>query len=336
MNYSIIFNKMTKDAFDKFIEINSLKSLKGVNKDDYKEKFIKYFEANPHAEIDFQNFYKRLEEAGRKHFYLFKLDSEQIKYKNLIDSICNIPSEDTRCFDPEQDNQKLYKRVEDNFILVKKIQIRKSYTFLGDEIKKDFLTKKYQISKVHYITFVNFDFKNKRIICGYDSCGDYSDKRKDDKELFEFLETVIGKQVKFESLLTSEHIDTLKYLPNCLAYSISNKANSFDFANFKKSKANFEDIKRDLVQQKYSLKQIKENNPDFDLHTNILYTAGLSKAIDDDFSLTNDNFEFYYFTDVTGKVFYFRMRFDVVESSIITFSESITKEELQDVFKQII
>lgn len=144
------------------------------------------------------------------------------------------------------------------------------------------------------------------------------------------------KPLKYESLLTSEHIDALKYLPNCLAYSISNKANNFDFANFKKSKANFEEIKKDLVQGKYSLEKIKENNPDFDLQTNVLYTAGLSTAIEKDLSLINDNFEFYYFTDITDKVYYFRIRFDVIESSIITFSESITKEELQDVFKQII
>lgn len=336
MDYSTIFNKMTKDTFDKFIEINSLDLAKGSNKEEYKEKFTKYFEENPQVESEFQNFYKRLEEAGRKHFYLYKLDNKQVNYEELIESISNIPDENTRTFDPEQDNQKFYKRIEKHFISVKKIQIRKSYTFIEDEIENDFLTKKYQITKVHYITFVNFDFKNKRIICGYDSCGDYSDKRKDDKELFDFLEKVVGKQIKYESLLTSEHIDALKYLPNCLAYSISNKANNFDFANFKKSKANFEEIKKDLVQGKYSLEKIKENNPDFDLQTNVLYTAGLSTAIEKDLSLINDNFEFYYFTDITDKVYYFRIRFDVIESSIITFSESITKEELQDVFKQII
>ena len=340
MDYSTIFNKMTKDTFDKFVEINSIELSKGNTKEDYKKNLEKFFEENPQSEIDFQNFYKRLEVAGRKHFYLYKLTDNVITYKELIELIKNIPDESTRTFDPVRDNNKIYKNINNNVVTVKKFQIRQSYSFMNDNIEKEqdeeFLTKKYKITKVHYVIFATFDFKNKRIICGYDSCGDLSDKRKDDKELFAFLEKIVGREVKYESILTSEHIDSLRHLPNCLAYSISNKANNYDYAKFKKSKANFEDIKKDLIQEKYKINQIKEKNPDFDIQTNPLYTAGLSSAIENEFSLENDSFEFYYFTDITGKVYYFRMRFDVVESSIITFSESITKEELQDVFKQII
>lgn len=340
MDYSTIFNKMTKETFDKFIEINSINLTKGNTKEEYKKNLEKFFEDNPETELVFQNFYKRLEEAGRKHFYLYKLHDDIITYKELLESLKDYSDEKTRTFDPVKDNNKIYKNVNDTLVTVKKFQIRESYTLVGNNIEKEeegeFLNKRYKITKVHYVIFATFDFKNKRIICGYDSCGDLSDKRKDDKELLDFLEEIIGKEVKYESLLTSEHIDSLKHLPNCLAYSISNKANNYDYAKFKKSKANFEDIKKDLIQEKYKINQIKEKNPDFDLQTNLLYTAGLSSAIENDFSLKNDSFEFYYFTDITGKVYYFRMRFDVVESSIITFSESITKEELQDVFKQII
>ncbi|WP_407434561.1 hypothetical protein [Treponema sp.] len=283
----------------------------------------------------FQDFYKRLEEAGRKHFYLFKLPDEEISEGFLLGKIKDIPNETERTFDPEEDNQKIFKKVSDNYITIKKIQIRKAFSFVEDKFDDNYLTKKYRIENVHYITFVTFDFNKNRIICGYDSCGDLLDKKKSDKELFEFIYSVTGKDLKYEFLLTSNHIDNIRFLQNCLAYSISNKANSFDFANFKKSKANFENIKKDLKQEKYKINEIKDNNPDFDLQTNVLYNAGIKTAIADEFELLNNNCEFYYFTDVTNHISYFRMRFNINDSSIITFSESITKEELQDVFKQI-
>ena len=100
MDYSTIFNKMTKDTFDKFVEINSIELSKGNTKEDYKKNLEKFFEENPQSEIDFQNFYKRLEVAGRKHFYLYKLTDNVITYKELIELIKNIPDESTRTFDP--------------------------------------------------------------------------------------------------------------------------------------------------------------------------------------------------------------------------------------------
>ncbi|WP_407434560.1 hypothetical protein [Treponema sp.] len=43
MNYEPIFNKMTKEAFDKFIELNDIK-IPGVStKDEYKEKMKNLF-----------------------------------------------------------------------------------------------------------------------------------------------------------------------------------------------------------------------------------------------------------------------------------------------------
>ena len=176
MDYSTIFNKMTKETFDKFIEINSINLTKGNTKEEYKKNLEKFFEDNPGTELVFQNFYKRLEEAGRKHFYLYKLHDDIITYKELLESLKDYSDEKTRTFDPVKDNNKIYKNVNDTLVTVKKFQIRESYTLVGNNIEKEeegeFLNKRYKITKVHYVIFATFDFKNKRIICGYDSCGD--------------------------------------------------------------------------------------------------------------------------------------------------------------------
>ena len=109
MDYSTIFNKMTKDTFDKFVEINSIDLTKGNTKEEYKNNLEKYFEENPQTELVFQSFYKRLEEAGRKHFYLYKLHDDVIKYKDLLESLKDYSDEKTRTFDPVKDNNKIYK-----------------------------------------------------------------------------------------------------------------------------------------------------------------------------------------------------------------------------------
>lgn len=336
INYEPVFNKMTKDTFDKFIEIYNIAVPRSGTKNDYKKNFQQKFNDNSDAETAFQNFYKRLELAGRKHFYLFKINTSELRETDLLGKVSNIPDESERTFDPKQDDGKTFKKVEGHCITVKRFQIRKSYTFVKDVEENDFLSKQYAINIIHYVMFATFDFVNRQIVCGYDSCGDYLDKKKQDEELFDFLNLITGKKIRYESLLTSSHIDRLKYLPNCLAYSISNKANAFDQAKFKKTKANFDKILSDLLHEKYKISEIKENNPDFDLQTNVLYNAGLSASLDNDFDLINDDFEFYYFTDVIGKPYYFRIRFDVRNGGIITFSEAITWEELKDVLRQII
>ena len=291
------------------------------------------FQQEPDVEINFQAFYRKLELAGRKHFYLFTFDD--FTELELNSAISNFEDESKRSFDPNQDDGKVFKEINNYVVTIKKFQIRQSYTFVGDSIQGNFLAKQYAINSIHYVMFVTFDFNKKRIICGYDSCGDYSDKKSQDRELFDLMKSVMKKNIHYETFLTSAHIDKLRSLSNCLAYSISNKANVFDYAKFKKSKANFDQIQSDLSHQKYKISEIKENNPAFDLYTNILYRAGISASLDKDFDLINDEFEFYYFTDIVGKVYYFRLRIDVTESSLITFSESITWEELKDVLVKI-
>lgn len=336
MNFEPIFNKMTIPAFDKFAEINDLKIAKGSNKETYQQNLLKSFEENPSNMEAFQEYYKKLEEAGRKHFYIYKLNKNQITIDNIRGEFKKYEQEANRNFDPELDDNKVFVREDGNILTAKKILIRRIYIHLDeDEEVDDVLTKKYRAIKVHYITFVTFDFDNNRIICGYDSCGDLLQRKEHEKELREFVESFIPNATKLESLLTSNHIENLKYLPNCLAYSINSKANAFDSANFKKSKANFDKILKDLRNKKYKIDEIKDKNPDFDLQSNILYTAGVTASMDKDFILTNEGFEFYFFSDKAGKEDYFRLKLDVSDGSITTFSESITKGELWDVFRNI-
>lgn len=337
MNYEPIFNKMTVPTFDKFIEINDLKISKGTNKESYQKNLLKSFEEDSNNVEYFQDFYKKLEEAGRKHFYLYELDKKQIKIENIREVFNKYEKEINRNFDPELDDNKIFVREEDNILTAKKIQIRRIYIHLDeDEEINDILTKKYKAINVHYITFVTFDYNNNRIICGYDSCGDLLQKKEHEKELKEFVGSFIPNVAKLEKLLTSDHIEKLKFLPNCLAYSINSKANAFDSANFKKSRANFDKILKELRSKKYKIDEIKDKNPDFDLQSNVLYTAGISASMDNDFTLTNEGFEFYFFSDKAGKEDYFRLKLDVSDGSITTFSESITRGELWDVFRNII
>lgn len=336
IDYKPIFNKMTIPVFDKFNSINDLKIPRGKNKEEYEEKLIETFENDESIETLFQEYYKKLEEAGRKHIYIFKLNPKEIKIDDVRENFKKFTKEDDRSFNPEQDNNKVFVKEENNLLTAKKIQINRIFLHLDQDTEEDdILTKKYQIINVHYIKFITFDFNLNRIICGYDSCGDLLQKKLHEKEFKEFIEMFISNSLKLESYLTSEHVEKLRFLQNCLSYSINSKANSFDTANFRKSKANFDKILKDLKNQKYTLDNIKENNPDFDIQSNILFNAGITASMDNDFTLTNEGFEFYYFSEKSGKPDYFRLKLDVSDGSITTFSESITKGELWDVLRYI-
>lgn len=43
MDYEPIFNKMTKDTFDKFIELYNIKMPKSGTREDYKKNFLTLF-----------------------------------------------------------------------------------------------------------------------------------------------------------------------------------------------------------------------------------------------------------------------------------------------------
>lgn len=340
LDYTPIFNKMTVETFDKFIEKCHIRCKKGNNKEEYQKGLLDSFQNDMYAEPQFQDFYKQLEEAGRKHYFLFKFEAEDI-IRDKIESNINImeyTDEASRTFDPVKDDGKTYFRKEENSCIFKQFNIKKTFRFKGgkENEEKNEYAKYYSITKIHFVKFVQIDFVKRIIICGYDSYGDLENKQEYKNELFDFVESIIGNMDKLESVLTSNSIDDLIVLPNCLSYSIRNTAKIHDIATFKKDMADYEQIKRDLKAGKYRINEIKDKNPDFDLKTNVLYNAGLEASFDSNFSLSNDCFEFFYFTDVSGLISYFRIKFDTRYSSIVTYSDSITKKELWDVFRRII
>lgn len=337
LDYTPIFNKMTVETFDKFTDKYRIRCKKGNTKEEYQNGLLDSFQNDMHAESQFQEFYKQLEEAGRKHYFLFRFEAEDIIQDKIESNIIKYTDEANRTFDPVKDDGKTYFRKEENFYIFKQFNIKKTFRFKDEKEneEKNEYTRRYTITKIHFVKFVQINFVKRIIVCGHDSYGDLENKQEYKKELFDFLESIIGNMDKLESVLTSSSIDDLIVLPNCLSYSIRNTAKIHDIATFKKDMADYEQIKRDLKAGKYRIDEIKDKNPDFDLKTNVLYNAGLEASYDSNFSLTNDCFEFFYFTDASGLISYFRIKFDTRCSSIVTYSDSVTKTELWDVFRRI-
>ncbi|QEN06830.1 hypothetical protein EXM22_02040 [Oceanispirochaeta crateris] len=336
MNYQPIFNKLTRESLYKFIKANELKVKKSGSKEEIEKNLVDHFEKNTTDKEKFDKYYIDTESAGRKHFYLYRFKFSDGLIQDITKKCNMYHLENDRTFNPLKDDNKIYYVNENNCITIKKIQIKKVYTLLDEGENDDKLIKEYQITHIHFVEFLYFDFNHNRIICGYDTYGDILEKRNLDKSLFEFLEDFIPSyEGSLEQLITSDSLEKLRYLPNCLVFSIHNQANRYDSAVFKKERADVEDILRDLKQGKYKISEIKENNPDFDVQTNMLFEAGQSVAIDSDIDLFNKKIDFYYFTERGGIVSTFRLRMDSIKSQIITFSESVTKQELWDVFNRI-
>jgi len=277
------------------------------------------------------------EEAGRKHFYFYKANLNQ-DIKDILDSKNKtLFNENQREFDPIKENEKIFYNVENNIYKYKFITIRKTYFHQEDKEDGNILTKIYQIKNIHHIVLIMFDFEKKEIITGIDTYGlllksDDLKNEIDTKIKFLTTENLVDN---LDDLLNSKHIEKLMNLQNCLSFYLNNNDDNTDEAIFKKRKANIDLILSDLKKDKYNFNEIKEKNPNFDMKTHKQYIAGLEKSIDFDFEITNNNAEFYYFTKKSGVISNFRFKINIKSNSLVTFSDSITKEEIWDVLQRI-
>lgn len=330
-----IFNKMTVNSFRYFIDRHGVKLKTSVSKEDYKNNLREQFLGTPSLLRDFEQFYLSTEEAGKKHFFLYRFDNNA-SIQRSIDSYRNrcVP-ETQRVFDPSAEDEKVFYSQEDNSITFKFLKIRKIYEFMGENTSDTELVKKYSISIIHHVSFVKFDFSLNTIIAGIDSIGELISSADYEKEANQKIK-LISKDISLSSVVTSDHIAKFMNYPNCLVWSLKNQIANTDQATFKKRRADIDDILSDLRHGKYKINEIKIKNPDYDIKTHLLYEASLAKSISDDFELMNDSVEFFYFTDATGKISCFRIKIDVVNSSIITYAESIAKEEIADVLQRVI
>ncbi len=336
MDYSPIFNKLTMDSMYKFVSLHDIRVSTSGTKAEFQAKLEEHFQYNEDDRLKFEKFYIDTEIAGRKHFYLFKAKFSDNDKKQILEKCSKFKKEDSRTFDPLKDHNQTYYLSNQNVLTIKRIQIKKIYNFIDDKENNNTLIRKYGITNIHFVEFIYIDFSKGRIYCGYDTYGDIQDKRKLKDQLFEFLNKLLPfKAIDLEQLLTSDSLNKLRFLPNCIVFSVHNQANRLDSAVFKKERADIENIEKDLKHGKYKISEIKENNPDFDVQTNKLFEAGQAVAIDDDLDLSYNKIDFYYFSDKSSVPTSFRIRMDSINNQIITFSESITKQELWDVFNRI-
>ena len=340
MDYEPVFNKLTSESFIKFAEIERLDLPKRGTKADLQTSLEEFFSADPDIESRFQQFYRETEEAGRKHFFLYKYHFPPDVQEGLHQRcLAEFEDESSRTFDPQRDNGKTYFAVSESRLVVKQIKIKKTLRFIGENESDGRLIREFRIIVIHFIQFWEFDFKRSRIICGFDAYGDSSllGRRQMEKELLAFLDNLMGPDfASLENLITSEHIEHLRFLPNCLVDILANQATVQDSAVFRKPRADFNRILSELRQERYKISEIKEKNPSFDVQTNMLFEAGVASALDNNINLANNRADFCYFTRAGGTTNYFRFRIDAVKSQFITYSSSITKRELWDVFGRII
>lgn len=114
LDYTPIFNNMTIETFDKFTEKYRIRCKKGNNKEAYQNSLLALFQNDMHAESQFQEFYRQLEEAGRKHYFLFKFETRDIIQEKIESNILKYADESSRTFDPVRDDGKTYFRKKGN------------------------------------------------------------------------------------------------------------------------------------------------------------------------------------------------------------------------------
>ena len=338
IDYTPIFNKMTVEGIEKFIELNELGKQvnKGKNKGQLCSNLVETLQKDSYLEEQFQGFYRKIEEAGRKHFFLYKINySKEIK-KRVESQLALFIPEKSRAFDPIADDGKIYYSSTSNEIVIKRIRIRKIYELLGVKESDSKLVRTYTVNNIYYIEFVRFNFRNNTVFMGYDAHGELFERRVIEKEFFAFVSSLIGESEfnSVESLITSEKLERIRHNANCIVFSLSNSMNTTNKTTFSKSRGDVDRILQDVKHGKYKISAIKDNNPDFDVQTHPAFEASLEKSIEDDMEISNNGLEIFHFTEKLGKPFAFRYRVDQSRDLLITFSDSVTKEELEDVFIQ--
>ena len=344
VNIDLIFNKLTEKGICKFVSLYNINGDNTCDKNKLKKLVTtsmgdgNLFEFIPLNK--FIQFYLDTEEAGQKHFYFYKFginENISIKIDEFKKKCIN---ENDREFKTALEDEWFYQKNDDE-IIFKLINIKEVYQHdktLDTEIKDGKFFKGYFVKTIQNVLFFRF-IKNKNlVIIGIDKYSDLDTPSDIRNKIRDNFELICGENSSefLEDFLNSDIIENLLAVPNAISTNIKNEINNHKKSAMFAKNVDIFKILTDIDQVLYAVDQVKIKNPDFDIKTHPTYQAEQSKKYQDDIQIDINNTQIYWFTHFYKRADYFRMKISTVDSSITTYSSSITKEEFEDVILQII
>jgi hypothetical protein len=344
INMELIFNKLTEKGICKFISLYDIDGKIACNKEALK-KLVResmgedtLFESIPMEK--FIQYYQNTEEAGQKNFYFYHLEINDTILENIEHFKSLHTNEDERKFNTAQDNEWFYREKNDE-ITCKQISIKQVYQYdntLNKPIENGIFYKAYHVKTIQNILFIRFYLKINKVVIGIDKYSDLDTYTDIKKKVIDSFELICGKDshLQLENLLDNDTIENLLNVPNAISTNIRNEINQHKKSAMFAKHADLSKILNDLDNGVYSLEHVKSKNPDFDIKAHPTYIAEQSKIYDDDLQVDIENTQIYWFTHQYKKSDYFRIKINTVDSSITTYSPSISKEEFDNVVLQVI
>lgn len=346
ITYELLTNKLTEHGVCKFVSLYDIEELKCPSKKEMKEKIkeltgeSRLFDSIPQK--DFIDFYKSTEEAGQKHFYFYNFDFDEKILQNIKDFIATCTNESEREFDTAQEHEWFFTEAGDE-ITVKLINIKEVYqhdkSLDVDETSKGRFFRGYNVFKIQNVLFIRFFITKNKVLIGIDKYSDLDTPSDIRNKIIDCFESICGKHSsgKLEGAINTKAIENIIFMSNVISSKITNDININKKSAMFAKKADMVKILDDINNKKYTIEQVKEKNPDFDIRTHPTYLAEQARKYEDSgMEIDINNCEIYWFTHWYKKADYFRFKISSVDSCITTYSSSITKKEFEDVVRQII
>lgn len=346
ISYELLTNKLTEHGVCKFVSLYDIEELKCPSKKEMKEKIkeltgeSRLFDSIPQK--DFVDFYISTEEAGQKHFYFYNFEFDEKILNNIKNFIATCTSEDDREFDAAQEHKWFYNK-EDDEIIVKLINIKEVYqhnkTLDIDESAKGRFFRGYNVFKIQNVLFIRFFISKNKVLIGIDKYSDLDTPSDIRSKIIDCFESVCGQKSanKLVGLIDTKVIENIIFMQNVISSKITNDINANKKSAMFAKKADMMKILEDVNNKKYTIEQVKERNPDFDIRTHPTYLAEQARKYEDSgMEIDINNCEIYWFTHWYKKADYFRFKISSIDSCITTYSSSITKKEFEDVIRQVI
>lgn len=339
LNY--IYNKLSKKGLCKYIGLyidNNINCSK--NKDEIIKELEELFNKEQKIYDNFIKFYLDTEEAGQKIFYFYKFEFSELVEKNIEKFLKSITDEANRKFDIKSDGEYFYKKT-DNEILIKYIEVKKSYIhdrFLDKEDEHSFF-KGYRIVEIPNILSFRFFLDKNKVLIGIDKHSELDSKKDIESKIDSLFEDICGENSveNLEGLIGTDIINDFLFEQNVISYKIDNEINHDKKSILYAKKGDLDKILNDISSLKYSIDEVKIYNPDYDIKTHPTYLAEQSRIFEDSsLNINIDIAEIYWFSYKYKKPDYFRIKINCTDSSLVTYSPSITNMELEDVIYKII
>jgi len=341
INTSLIFNKLTEKCICKFVSLYEINEFSSCSKDEFRKKLHVLMGENALFETipfdKFIEFYIKTELAGQKHFYFYKFEIDENILNRLNEFKQYCINEEKRDFKTSSDEEWYYIEKE-NEIIFKYITLKEIYTHLEDTREENKLHKIYEIKTIHNILFFRFLLDKNIVIIGIDKYSALDTEKDIRKNISDKFDLICEKDSykTLEGLLDNQVAEKLLYLDNVLVSNIKNEINQTKKSAMHAKYADIQKVLDDINKNLYSVNQVKIKNPDLDILSHPTFEAEQSKKYLDGIEVDIQNIQAYWFSKKYKKADVFRIKIDIVNSTITTFSPSITQEEFEDVISQIV